>query len=119
MKYDKSILCQIRSNPTPFCYLCGSEGNTIHQNQRDKLFEAPGIWNFKLCSNVDCGLMWLDPMPIEQDIGKAYEKYYTHAQTTTQKAVLTKAVIGIWRRWIFPLLSLASPLRRERERLSL
>jgi 2-polyprenyl-3-methyl-5-hydroxy-6-metoxy-1,4-benzoquinol methylase len=119
MKRDASTLRQIRANPAPRCYLCGSEGNTVYQNQRDKLFEAPGIWNFKLCSNVECELMWLDPMPIEQDIGKAYEKYYTHAEITIPKQEPTKALTDIWRKWVFPVLSFASPFRRERERLSL
>lgn len=30
------------------------------------------------CLNPDCGLLWLNPMPLEEDIGKAYEYYYTH-----------------------------------------
>ncbi len=29
-----------------------------------------------------CGLVWLDPMPLEEDIGKAYERYHTHTEET-------------------------------------
>ena len=32
----------------------------------------------KKCPGPGCGLVWLDPMPLEEDIGKAYETYYTH-----------------------------------------
>ncbi len=26
-----------------------------------------------------CRLIWLDPMPVQEDIGKAYAHYYTHS----------------------------------------
>jgi 2-polyprenyl-3-methyl-5-hydroxy-6-metoxy-1,4-benzoquinol methylase len=42
------------------------------------LFDAPGEWSLKRCTNPECGLLWLDPQPIEEDIGKAYAAYYTH-----------------------------------------
>jgi len=31
------------------------------------------------CAREECGLLWLDPMPAAEDIGKAYAEYYTHA----------------------------------------
>jgi 2-polyprenyl-3-methyl-5-hydroxy-6-metoxy-1,4-benzoquinol methylase len=31
------------------------------------------------CQNAGCGLVWLDPVPLEEDIYKAYLNYYTHA----------------------------------------
>src|SRR5581483_3791089 len=30
------------------------------------------------CPAPGCGLVWLDPMPRESEIGKAYQSYYTH-----------------------------------------
>jgi SAM-dependent methyltransferase len=50
----------------------------LYEGMRDRLFDAPGEWNVRRCPNPDCGLLWLDPMPTEEDIGKAYETYYTH-----------------------------------------
>jgi 2-polyprenyl-3-methyl-5-hydroxy-6-metoxy-1,4-benzoquinol methylase len=44
----------------------------------DRLFGAPGQWALKRCSDPQCGLSWLDPMPMEEDIGLAYGRYYTH-----------------------------------------
>ena len=69
----------IRSRSCPSCYLCGSRGEVLHENLEDRLFGAPGTWNLKRCPDRACGLVWLDPMPLEEDIGKAYKNYYTHA----------------------------------------
>lgn len=60
------------------CYVCGAEGQLLYENLRDRLFGAPGDWNLKKCSNAKCELLWLDPMPIEADLHKIYETYYTH-----------------------------------------
>ena len=68
---------EIRTRPCPDC-LCGLPGKVLYQGLKDRLFGAPGEWNLKKCLNPECGLMWLDPMPIEEDIGKAYRYYYTH-----------------------------------------
>jgi SAM-dependent methyltransferase len=32
----------------------------------------------KKCGDPGCGLLWLDPVPIEEDIDKAYQDYHTH-----------------------------------------
>jgi 2-polyprenyl-3-methyl-5-hydroxy-6-metoxy-1,4-benzoquinol methylase len=69
---------EIRTRPCPECYLCGAPGKTLYQGLRDRLFGAPGEWNLKECPNPECGLIWLDPVPVEEDIGKAYQNYYTH-----------------------------------------
>ena len=68
----------IATRPNPICYLCGTRGERLYSNIHDRLFGAPGDWNFNKCPAADCGLIWLDPIPTEQDIGKAYATYYTH-----------------------------------------
>lgn len=68
----------IRANPCPDCYLCGTPGRPLYRGLKDRLFSAPGEWDLKKCPNPECGLVWLDPMPVEEDIGKAYQEYYTH-----------------------------------------
>jgi 2-polyprenyl-3-methyl-5-hydroxy-6-metoxy-1,4-benzoquinol methylase len=75
---DKNL---IGSASAPQCRLCGEAGEVIHAALADRLFDAPGVWNLKQCSNSACGLIWLDPMPLPNEIGKAYAKYYTHAMT--------------------------------------
>src|SRR5215469_13430068 len=106
---------QIRSRPCPVCYLCGAPGELLHEGVRDMVFEAPGLWNFRVCPNASCGLMWLDPKPVEEDIGKAYEKYYTHADFSAQRGALSKALRG----WASVLSSVVDPIYGERKNLSL
>lgn len=68
----------IRTRPNPTCIVCGSEGVPLYEGLRDRLGDAPGTWNFKQCRKPDCGMIWLDPQPIEEDIAHAYREYYTH-----------------------------------------
>jgi 2-polyprenyl-3-methyl-5-hydroxy-6-metoxy-1,4-benzoquinol methylase len=70
----------IRAAPRPNCYLCGSTGQLIHQGQSDRLFSALGSWSSRQCPEPGCRLVWLDPMPLSQDIFKAYRRYYTHEE---------------------------------------
>ena len=72
-------LAEIRTRPCPNCALCGSPGERLYLGLRDKLFGASGTWNLKKCRNKLCGHLWLDPMPLHEDIGKAYDTYYTHS----------------------------------------
>lgn len=75
---DQQALEQIRTRPCPNCSLCGAEGKLLYEGLKDRLFGVPGTWNFKRCPKPSCGILWPDPMPLEEDIGKAYRSYYTH-----------------------------------------
>jgi len=72
---------EIRTYPCPDCYICGTEGRTLYESMKDHLFGAPGEWNFRKCLNPGCGLVWLDPTPMEEEISLAYRNYYTHQDT--------------------------------------
>lgn len=61
----------------PRCYLCGNPGNRLYGGLRDGLFDAPGRWNVSSCRH--CGLMWLDPRPLPEEIWKTYGAYCTHS----------------------------------------
>jgi SAM-dependent methyltransferase len=76
--------------PVPKCQLCGESGEYIHIGLTDKLFGTQGDWNFKKCKNTDCGMVWLDPMPSEGDIWKAYRNYHTHNSTEIGDVPLLK-----------------------------
>jgi 2-polyprenyl-3-methyl-5-hydroxy-6-metoxy-1,4-benzoquinol methylase len=69
---------KIRTYECPGCVVCGSHGNELYADLIDQLFGTPGVWKMSRCSNLDCGLLWLDPMPLADDIGLAYKSYYTH-----------------------------------------
>src|SRR5438046_3175301 len=78
---DQLSVCEIRSRAFPVCRLCGKPGERIYSGLSDKLFGTPGTWTLKQCSRPECGLAWLDPMPLEQDIDKAYTGYHTHDES--------------------------------------
>lgn len=96
---------EIRTCPCPDCYVCGSEGLILYNGLEDRLFGVPGRWNLRKCSNPGCGLVWLDPMPVEEDIGKAYETYYTHGEERNDHKlfrniyVIFRKVFGFDRQW--------------------
>lgn len=68
----------IPTRQVPVCRLCGERGEIMHRDLVDWLFGAPGRWTLKRCPNGACGLVWLDPMPTEDGIARAYVRYYTH-----------------------------------------
>jgi 2-polyprenyl-3-methyl-5-hydroxy-6-metoxy-1,4-benzoquinol methylase len=91
MKGEIAGETRIRAASCPNCASCGSDGEYLYMEQKDRLFGASGLWNVKKCRNRKCGLIWLDPMPLKEDIGKAYANYYTHAaRESGKKAGLLK-----------------------------
>ena len=74
----------IKTEPVPCCPLCGEKGAALYQGLRDHLFGVSGEWSLKRCINPDCGLVWLDPRPVLDDIGKLYAQYSTHTGETVE-----------------------------------
>ena len=50
----------------------------LYRDLADRFFSVPGQWQLVRCPEADCGLVWLNPMPIEADLGLAYKTYFTH-----------------------------------------
>jgi len=67
----------IRAEEVRFCLLFDSEGVLLYQDLRDRLYGAKGIWS--LMRFPKCGLVWLNPRLIPEDIGKPYTTYFTHS----------------------------------------
>jgi 2-polyprenyl-3-methyl-5-hydroxy-6-metoxy-1,4-benzoquinol methylase len=59
----------------PLCPICGAQGIQLYEGLSDWLWDVPGEWSLRSCS---CGIAWLDPRPIADDIPKLYARYYTH-----------------------------------------
>lgn len=72
----------MRTSATPGCLLCGSLGRALHRELADTLFDAAGTWTVAQCTNPRCRLLWLDPMPVAEDLAEAYAGYYTHTSPT-------------------------------------
>lgn len=68
----------IRTLPAPHCPACGETGTLLYNGLTDKLYGAPGRWQMRRCRGPGCRTLWLDPSPHEEDLGLAYQRYYTH-----------------------------------------
>lgn len=114
----------VRVTDAPYCLLCGSEGKVLYSDLRDRLFGAPGIWTLMRCPK--CQLVWLNPQPTPDDIGKLYAQYFTHTTPNSApknssalrkliKASILASSFGYnvdgSNRMLGSLLSLAGPLR--------
>jgi len=82
----------INAIPRSACSLCGQEGQSLYQGMVDWLFGVPGMWGMRQCR--PCGLAWLDPQPVAEDIIKLYSRYYTHCSLpVTRLARLRSAIL--------------------------
>jgi SAM-dependent methyltransferase len=68
------IMEGIRVKDIKVCMLCGSFGFPFYRDLGDRLLGVPGKWGFLCCPK--CGLVWLNPQPIPEDIEKLYEGYF-------------------------------------------
>lgn len=69
---------EIQLTSVPNCYLCKAPGQALYTGAKDLEGNVAGTWSFSRCSNHDCGLVWLNPAPLESEIWKAYQTYHTH-----------------------------------------
>jgi 2-polyprenyl-3-methyl-5-hydroxy-6-metoxy-1,4-benzoquinol methylase len=67
---------------------------------KDRSWAAPCSWNLRQCEAANCGLVWLDPQPIPEDIGKAYEGYYTHSQPEPGPSLVRDACWAVWHSYL-------------------
>lgn len=108
---------EIRSAPCARCYICGTEGLDLYRDLTDRINHAPGVWSISRCPNPDCGVLWLNPMPLEEDIDRAYVTYYTHGEEAPEPGEELRRHIddfgqhGVMRR-LLPLRKLRNSLRR-------
>jgi 2-polyprenyl-3-methyl-5-hydroxy-6-metoxy-1,4-benzoquinol methylase len=108
----------IRAAPRPQCYSCGGAGVALYDELRDELFSAPGSWALRRCEHASCGLLWLDPMPLADDLARAYEDYYTHDTSAGSRG--RNAVKAVYRLLVDAFLwPLGIPAERRRTDLML
>ena len=72
----------MRTRARPECPVCGGPGGLRHRGLQDRASGTPGAWDMRQCARGACGCLWLDPAPVEEDLWKAYQDYYTHSETT-------------------------------------
>ena len=71
---------EIKTEQINQCLLCGRLGTTRYTNLPDRLFDTPGVWELQVCPA--CGLTWLSPRPVAEDIQQTYLEYFTHGADT-------------------------------------
>ena len=85
----------IRTHAIPECPLCGAAGEALYERLIDRIFSAPGSWRMARCPRPDCGLLWLDPAPVAEELPRIYAGYYTHRPMGARGDLATRI-----RRWI-------------------
>lgn len=74
----------IRSVDVDVCGVCGAPGDVLHRGLTDRLAGVPGEWASMRCRV--CAAVWLTPRPVDEDLGRIYENYYTHTDTEVADA---------------------------------
>ena len=69
---------EVRSLARSKCYLCDAEGEIRYNSVSDFYWNVSGTWNLRQCPNRECQLVWLDPVPVPEDIPLMYSEYFTH-----------------------------------------
>lgn len=85
----------IKTSPQPQCVLCDAPGQPLHSRLKDLIFGVPGEWDLSVCSNPGCRLVWLDPMPVKDDIYRAYKSYYTHEPATQSRTLASRIFLSL------------------------
>ncbi len=99
---------ECRSQET--CPLCGAGGVVLAVDLTDRIFGCvDGVWRMRRCGNAACGTLWLDPRPLEAELGKAYAVYFTHGKSRRAAAdqatarpwlrILVRLADGFFKRW--------------------
>jgi 2-polyprenyl-3-methyl-5-hydroxy-6-metoxy-1,4-benzoquinol methylase len=88
-------MAPIRSRPQLECTICGCQGKPLYHQLADILYDSPGEWGLSRCSNASCGLIWLNPMPLEEDISEAYRNYFTHGDFDRTRSMASRLLFGL------------------------
>ena len=91
---------EILARPQLACSLCGAQGHVFHSGLIDRQSSVPGAWSIRRCTTPQCGLMWLDPAPLEQELYKAYEYYYTHSGRGPNEGVIARMMSAMKRGYL-------------------
>lgn len=107
----------MRVESRPACVSCGGEGDLLYTKLHDNLYSAPGVWSLRKCRTIDCGMLWLDPMPLTLDLSLAYQDYYTHGAESSG-SVLFRISKPVYRFLVDCFLLLGGiPMERKRSGL--
>jgi 2-polyprenyl-3-methyl-5-hydroxy-6-metoxy-1,4-benzoquinol methylase len=84
---------ELRTQAAPSCAVCSTRGESLYTDLADHVEGMAGHWRMVRCPDPSCGLLWLDPMPLEEDLVLAYRNYYTHGSRQPPR---TRTLDGPW-----------------------
>ncbi|MPY90080.1 MAG: methyltransferase domain-containing protein [Luteitalea sp.] len=109
----------LRSRPQPHCPLCGERGAPLYDGLRDRLLGRPEAWSLVRCRETTCGLLWLDPQPIEEEIALAYAGAYpTHLVHDPPQGLVRRLYLAVERGYFAHAFGYDSPTVRAWQRLT-
>jgi SAM-dependent methyltransferase len=92
---------RIRVEEVTTCALCETQGTSLYERLSDRLFGTPGEWGFLRCPQ--CGLVWLSPRPVPEELGKVYSNYSTHTPEGRRSR------LALWRQKVETALYASTP----------
>jgi 2-polyprenyl-3-methyl-5-hydroxy-6-metoxy-1,4-benzoquinol methylase len=117
MLSESRLADAIRHEPSPECIACGCAGVELYDGLTDYLEGTPQTWRMVRCAREACGMLWLDPMPVEADLIKAYATYHTHSRRSRGAAELALSALNATCKLASRLLDLSGGLGRQRRQL--
>lgn len=108
---------KLRTEPRPNCFLCDLPGKPLYTGRPSALFDTPGQWSFSKCSRTECGLIWINPCPIESDLHIAYQNYFTHGGPATGASARLRGLLySLYRAANFPIWVITGVAREKARR---
>lgn len=107
----------LRSERSPRCIACGREGVELYDALVDDLYGAPGAWRMVRCPDASCGMLWLDPRPLQSDLIVAYARYHTHERSARSARELGLSALNAACKRVSHAVDLATGLARQRRAL--
>jgi len=80
----------IRTESKWGCLLCGGGGHRLYKDLTDAYCGTPGLWSFDKCTNPNCGLIWLNPAPIVEDLPLVYGGYFIQSGVSWLRSLLLR-----------------------------
>ena len=108
----------IKTKSRNACPVCGNKGSMLYKDMQDYFLSTPGLWTINKCSNNSCSMLWLNPMPLEEEIWKAYQAYHTHsnANKKTTSDPLLSLITRLTKLLVLPI-SILNGLYLQRKKL--
>jgi SAM-dependent methyltransferase len=70
----------VKTEAVESCPVCHGAGIRFRWSLKDRWFGAQGVWKLDRCVRPTCGIVWLNPRPVESEIAGLYDSYYTHSE---------------------------------------